>query len=794
MKKNRTALKEYFKKGAIPTEANFADLIESMLNQEEDNISKEPNAPLKILATGVDEALITFYRTENNEQKPSWLVKQKPDGKAGLSISDTAANRLFIENGSGNIGIGTITPTFKLHVKGSTSTDAELRLDPSKWNAAGDYSQLSFGDANHYIRGEFGNGMKFYDSDKFVFDGSNVGIGTGTAALTKKLEVSGTVRISSVTAAEVALSLGGNGDFQIDAPNVPGGRFVVKDNGNVGIGTMTIHNPQGWNKVLDILGTSHARLNVRSSGGVVTSLFSHDDWGGPRGVIGTDSNHPLTFVTQYAHRMTIDANGNVGIGITTPGAKLHVSAGQIQLDGNQKIFFSDTDTTNNLKIQLWSGYGLGINNATLFYAANGQHSWRDTNGANERMLLTTAADGGLTVKGTGVSSFAGSVSIGSLNLKGFTANDADEWPNFIWYRDTAANWDEGLIKGSSSHGKFGRAGFGIHMHQTRQFSLYSTGWDSLFAVEGGTGNTYIKGSLAVGSLTVTGDLTAGSIRSKPFVQNFKVAGDNDKFYPVVFVDEGWADGALTLEISRPNTHTDSEWRGSLVSVITCHSSAWGHGSEFCRAEIYSSKDFIGGYQNSSQQAKLVVWLRGGGTTYFWRSNHRASLEDSAPTAKEFGGDKYPIKTAADSYAKVKQVYFSAYVEVNEGRSGNQSPLAMKVASQNIGDAYSTGTSKFTAPVKGVYLFTMTALKVDGDDWLHWYLRLNEGYPNAGGTTSDESSERCLISMKSNGGGSSSRTMIIPLNAGDKIWIQQAGSGRVDNFRSGLEGVLLYATM
>jgi hypothetical protein len=136
--------------------------------------------------------------------------------------------------------------------------------------------------------------------------------------------------------------------------------------------------------------------------------------------------------------VTVDANvspqyaglslrGNVGIGTTSPAARLHVSAGQIQVDGNQKIVFTDTDTSNNLKLQLYSGYGLGINASTLFYAANGNHSWRDNNGANERMLLSTAANGGLTVKGTGASSFAGNLGIGTsspgdykLNVNGST--------------------------------------------------------------------------------------------------------------------------------------------------------------------------------------------------------------------------------------------------------------------------------------------------------------------------------------------------------------------------------------
>ncbi len=108
----------------------------------------------------------------------------------------------------------------------------------------------------------------------------------------------------------------------------------------------------------------------------------------------------------------INPHGLVGIGTAEPGERLEVSKGKIQLDGDQKIRFTDTDTTNNLKLQLWSGFGLGINPYTLFYAADGRHSWRDKNGANERMALTTGPDGGLTVTGTGRSSFAGDVGIG----------------------------------------------------------------------------------------------------------------------------------------------------------------------------------------------------------------------------------------------------------------------------------------------------------------------------------------------------------------------------------------------
>ncbi|BAY84770.1 hypothetical protein NIES267_42670 [Calothrix parasitica NIES-267] len=122
--------------------------------------------------------------------------------------------------------------------------------------------------------------------------------------------------------------------------------------------------------------------------------------------------------------LAINAVGNnVGIGTNNPGnyklnvqgsqylkGSLTIEQGNINLDGEQQIVFANTDTTNNLKLQLWTGYGFGINSSTLFYTANGNHSWRDRQSA-ERMLLTTQANGGLTVKGTGTSFFAGSLNV-----------------------------------------------------------------------------------------------------------------------------------------------------------------------------------------------------------------------------------------------------------------------------------------------------------------------------------------------------------------------------------------------
>jgi hypothetical protein len=155
----------------------------------------------------------------------------------------------------------------------------------------------------------------------------------------------------------------------------------------------------------------------------------------------------------------------------------------------------------------------------------------------------------------------------------------------------------------------------------------------------------------------------------------------------------------------------------------------------------------------------------------------------------------PQKLTVNGYVAASQVYFSAYVDVNT-RSGDLDPLPMQQTAQNVGNGYNTATSKFTAPVKGVYLFTMTGHRVSSPitDWLHWRLMVNDDFANKGGTTSAEAAERGLISWEPNLYGVSSRTIILTLNAGDIVHVRQNGVGRCDNYRSGFEGVLLSATL
>lgn len=115
------------------------------------------------------------------------------------------------------------------------------------------------------------------------------------------------------------------GYMQHDGSNL----IISSDVGNVGfsnhvgIGTSVIDNAQGWNKVLQLNGPSHAKLLVTESSGVKVGIYSHT---GYNGKIGTESNHNLTFTAGYWNDvMTLTTAGNVGIGTLLPGEKLSVN-------------------------------------------------------------------------------------------------------------------------------------------------------------------------------------------------------------------------------------------------------------------------------------------------------------------------------------------------------------------------------------------------------------------------------------------------------------------------------------
>ena len=155
----------------------------------------------------------------------------------------------------------------------------------------------------------------------FIDEDGKVGIGTTKPTSALHVAVDKSVRFE--LGPKQKLSLGGNGAFEVDAPHIFGGRFIVTQDGEVGIGNPTpqnlLHVGSGTStitkdRVNAVIAskTVDAGIAIAQKDNVNVLLQA----AGVGGYIGTTSNHPLVLRTSNADRVSIDKDGKVGIGRT----------------------------------------------------------------------------------------------------------------------------------------------------------------------------------------------------------------------------------------------------------------------------------------------------------------------------------------------------------------------------------------------------------------------------------------------------------------------------------------------
>ena len=251
----------------------------------------------------------------------------EPGGNLNSNPVDHAA--LSIVGTTQNVGIGTTSPSSKFHVHSTADTQIRISADNSMalhqdaaWN-----SNMYFGayhDGTNVVYGTSGRSafrmVNLHDGDSspqyIAFYGSNAGVAGNTISwnpVSLAMDEDGNVGIGTT-----------NPDRQLEISTTTAGLLTSSANrqGSVIKLTHNINHESGYTGG-DFLGGIEFESGDGSAGGGVRAAIRAE---------ATDpyNTHSLKFYTaasnstSIASRMTIDHNGNVGIGTDTPQKKFHV--------------------------------------------------------------------------------------------------------------------------------------------------------------------------------------------------------------------------------------------------------------------------------------------------------------------------------------------------------------------------------------------------------------------------------------------------------------------------------------
>ena len=314
-------------------------------------------------------------------------------GADQVAISTNGSGRLFI-NSSGNVGVGTSSPSTKLDVAG----DLTFSAGGAGWRTAAingiDEGGSFQGSLAFYTHPSAGAGGAPTEKMRLTSAGR---LGLGTSSPGQLLDVRGasgsaiqlantsdgsrgaqlvvTGSASTGTVAFNTTSAGYGITFGIDSV----AKVAIDTSGRLGVGTTSpkIDFQTGTSGGIQATSANEIaiRYNLYNSGGdkyiqavnKAASLVLNSDGDFLFYNTNTASTAADSAVTGLGARMAIKASGNVGIGTTSPSQLLHVSGGYALLDG---LRIKGTDTANSIFQS--AAFGLSTNNYITFAAGTGE--------------------------------------------------------------------------------------------------------------------------------------------------------------------------------------------------------------------------------------------------------------------------------------------------------------------------------------------------------------------------------------------------------------------------------------
>ena len=389
----------------------------------------------------------------------------------------TTGNNIYYT--TGNVGIGTTNPLFKLQV---TTADSATATDLLNFKNTSDYgiyatsvAQSSRGNSLDFLARDYNNGGTVQTRNMLTLraDG-NVGIGSTTPAY--KLDVVGDINISSGSSFRV------NGVAFSGSQWITNGTMVYYNSGNVGIG---VTNPAGLLELssstqalsriilsgqefyqaantstsgiaclLGVNRTNNRQLWIGDSANLTqnttNSVFrinigDNASSGAMIDSIATNGTTALPLRLGTSGVLTILANTNVGIGTTNPQAKLHISSAlatvgnsyPLRISANKFVDNNGTGTFIGLSTEdsSWSKCALGHVRTGPYDVGDMVFLTRNTTDANtcdmtnERMRITSGGNVGIAKTNPQYTlDVTGDVNIsGSFRVNGTAFTGSSQW-------------------------------------------------------------------------------------------------------------------------------------------------------------------------------------------------------------------------------------------------------------------------------------------------------------------------------------------------------------------------------
>lgn len=346
-----------------------------------------------IASNGATKAGLALKRTGVYGTGELHFLNNNTLDNSDMTLSDS---KMMIDS-SGNVGIGTTSPQSKLHVLGTTT----LPLPGADGGAAvfGNTTSVGYGlvlgtetSGKSYIQSQRNDGTATTYDLLVQPNGGNVGIGTTSPARSlhvKKTSDNEVARFESDQATSYIeledanttgqILIGTQGDnFKIHTAGTE--RFRIDGSGNVGIGTTS---PIGR---LNVVNGSSGQTYSNISGLLIDVNGTSNSYYGLRVGSSTGNNH-----------LCVTNAGNVGIGTTSPGAKLHIEGDGsiIRLQNNSSdangTFIDFRDSTGAR-----TGYvGTTGTSDDMFLFTQGAKPIRFYTNASERMHINSSGNVGI---------------------------------------------------------------------------------------------------------------------------------------------------------------------------------------------------------------------------------------------------------------------------------------------------------------------------------------------------------------------------------------------------------------